>query len=58
MRRAIIAVATACALALGGCANFVNSVHQFSTNYQTVVNDINADIAAAKAAFTKIKADS
>jgi hypothetical protein len=47
MRKLIpLAAAMALALSLGACAGFVNSVHQFSTNYQTVVNDINADIAA------------
>lgn len=46
MRSAIIAIVSACALALSGCANFANNVHQFSTGYQSVVADINADIAA------------
>lgn len=40
-----IAIVAACAL-LAGCANFTTKVHQFSANYQTVVADINADIAA------------
>ena len=34
------------ALSLGGCAGFANNVHQFSSGYQSVVADINADIAA------------
>jgi len=46
MRRAVLAVVSACALGLGGCANFANGVHQFSTGYQSVVADINAGIAA------------
>ena len=46
MRGKILAMLSAMALTLGGCSNFVNSVHQFSTGYQTVVADINADIAA------------
>jgi hypothetical protein len=46
MRKLSLAAAMALALSLGACASFVNSVHQFSTNYQTVVADINADIAA------------
>jgi hypothetical protein len=46
MRKLSLAAAMALALSLGACANVVNSVHQFSTNYQTVVADINADIAA------------
>ena len=45
MRRAFFAALGAC-VALGGCSNVVNSVHQFSTGYQSVVADINADIAA------------
>jgi hypothetical protein len=46
MRRALLASVCACAFGLGGCANFANNVHQFSTGYQSVVADINADIAA------------
>jgi len=34
------------ALSLGGCAGFANNVHQFSSGYQSVVADVNADIAA------------
>ena len=34
------------ALSLAGCQNFTNAVTQFSANYQTVVNSVNADIAA------------
>jgi protein tyrosine phosphatase (PTP) superfamily phosphohydrolase (DUF442 family) len=46
MRGKILAKLSAIALTFGGCSNFVNSVHQFSTGYQTVVADVNADIAA------------
>ena len=46
MRSIALAGVAACALALAGCANFANNVHQFSTGYQSVVADINADIAA------------
>src|SRR5580700_6169525 len=46
MREKILAMLCVMALTLGGCSNFVNGVHQFSTGYQTVVADINADIAA------------
>src|SRR5215470_16585671 len=46
MRRAILAGVSAFALTLSGCANFANNVHQFSSGYQSVVADINADIAA------------
>jgi hypothetical protein len=44
----IIAIAAALLLAAsaGGCASFANNVHTFSTSYQSVVADINADIAA------------
>src|SRR5215470_4481456 len=46
MRRAILAGVSALAFALSGCANFATNVHQFSASYQSVVADINADIAA------------
>jgi hypothetical protein len=47
MRKLItLAAAGALALSLGACSTFVNNVHQFSTQYQTVIGDINADIAA------------
>jgi hypothetical protein len=37
MRGNILALLSAMALTLGGCSNFVNSVHQFSTGHQTRV---------------------
>ena len=46
MRGHILALSAVMALSLGGCASFANNVHQFSSGYQSVVADINADIAA------------
>ena len=46
MRSIALAIVSAMALGLGGCSSVVNSVHQFSNGYQSVVADINADIAA------------
>ncbi len=45
MKRFLV-LAIVAAVSLGGCASFATKVHQFSANYQTVVADINADIAA------------
>jgi hypothetical protein len=47
--RKLITLAAAGALALGACASFLSNVHQFSTNYQNVAQDINADVAAGSA---------
>ena len=46
MRGTILAALAVTSLSLGGCASFANNVHQFSSGYQSVVADINADIAA------------
>jgi hypothetical protein len=42
----VVIVAGLFALSVSGCANFATNVHAFSTNYQSVVADVNADIAA------------
>lgn len=39
-------IAIVLALALGGCAQFATSLHNWSLNFQSGVADINADIAA------------
>jgi hypothetical protein len=41
-----IIAALALAACAGGCAGFAGQVHTFSTNYQAIVADVNADIAA------------
>jgi len=38
--KSILASVCACAFGLGGCTNFANKVHQFSTGYQSFVADI------------------
>lgn len=42
----VVIVAGLLALSLAGCAGFANSVHSFSSSYQSVIADVNADIAA------------